>query len=1813
MIVQKYERTLNCGSKRWVNWLEVYMRMLSVTLFLGSIITPPTHAQSIAPATDGTRTIVSPSGNVLQITGGQLSGDGGNLFHSFQRFGLESGQVADFLSSPKIRNILGRINGGEPSLIEGLLQVSGGNSNLFLMNPSGIIFGRTAQLNVLGSFTATTANGIGFNNLWFNAIGTNDYSNLIGSPTGLAWTLGNPGSIVNAGNLSVGTNQSLALLAGTVANTGTLSAPNGTVIAGSVQGNSWLRLRQPGSFLSFDIEPMPGGLQIQDGRLPIASLPQLLARHPGQNATGLTVNAQGVVEITGSGIQVNAGDVVSKNVTAQTALLTAINNLTLSESNLKTTGNLSLLAQDTVRIRDSVNTAFSAYAGGNLLVQGNRSIDIWALQHPIVPLISAGDLTLASNGKISGDAHFTSGGRFSILNLGGQPGEFVSLYDPIIRAVGDVTFGNYTGASLKVEATGSIIGGSITINAPDVGLVGLGDPDADLLRNGQTLILKAGVPSSGPRNDRPNEFSITNGGLLPGNIRVGNLKTTATLVGGGTSGTITPGPIILEATGSIEAGTVTTDNFGTSAQPLTIRARGDVTTQRLSSIITSPTGDGGDIFVEAGGKLTISSSVASFSNNQSGKITLKAQRDITFDCTNLAAACGIESFAGGTPNFIPTGSAGDISIISQSGKLTVLGIAANKSFINSSSYSEGTGSSAKVSVDAAQGINLGNGMITTISNNGNGSDIQLRTSGDITLGRIESSSVAGNSGKVTLESGGNITLSPVAGASGIDTSSGAGKAGEVTLLAPNGQIRVQDIQANGQTQGGQVILNGGQGIFTGGTITSTGGTQSGAITFSNPVNLVNTLVISAGNNGNVTFNSTVNGTQNLTISNGNIVEFKKDVSVNQIDITSRNLLLNGNLTTANTPITLNQPVTLTGPVTLNAGNSQVTIGSTLNAGNNSLTLKADNITLSGALSGSNILTLQPVSTGRNIELGSNNDNAFSLSIDEVSRLSGFQSVLLGPPNGGNISILAPVTFNVPVQLDPGSGNILLNANLFSTSQNIILGNTILGANVQVSTGSGTGNIIFNGTVNSETDGAYGLILASDRGTIRLGNTVGALGNRLRSFQIDNAAQVLLTGGINITSGDLAISQLLTLTGGDTTLSTTSGNITLMGNLTSQTGTISNLRLSAPIGNITTTNLDTSSVTTAGGSITLSSPIGNVITGDLTSKGNTDGGNVSVFAFDRIQTGRIDTSSNTGNAGNVFLDPLNDIQVTSINAQALGGGAGGNVSIFTQKFFRATGSFIDQTGQAASISTVDGANGGSILIVHDGGSRLTTFDVGAGVAIGSGGINGTVSALRTSVGNSIEPLRFFPGPYRQGNIGIVTAPQFEQALGGLDPKGKIPETLNGDRKEQGFGIDRYFTNKLEEYLNNQTKRSVTLIKSLDEIQNNLREIEKDTGIRPALIYAVFLDNSIRSDQILYRFPQIVSSKSNDVLNLVLVTGKTQPIIYKIPEVTREEVKKVISTFEGEIKSRGQRENIDFSNKKDAFGRMFYRWLVKRLAPDLNKYEIKNLTFILDDALRSIPLAAMFDEQGRSLLYSYSMGLMPSFSITDTRYNPKFKESKILAMGRENFSSLPSPMNSLPAVPLELELVTRHLGKGVVFRDQDFTVDNLLIKRGSAQIVHFGTHASFIPGQLEDSFIVFGNGKWMLSRMNEFKFYNPLVELLVLSACQTAIGDPTAELGFAGLSAEAGVRTSLGSLWKVDDYATMSLMAEFYRQLEISPIKAEALRRAQIAMMSGKVYFKDRNLVYDGGIVPLIGQSNATIDRTFREPYFWSAFTLIGSPW
>ncbi len=451
------------------------------------------QAQTVVPAADRTGTNVTSTDNRYDIRGGTLSGDGANLFHSFQRFGLSEGQIANFLTNPAIKNILGRIS-GDSSLINGLITVTGGNSNLFLINPAGIVFGPNASLNVPASFTATTATGVGFGSNWFNATGINDFSTLVGTPNAFYFGVAQPGSIVNYANLTVTSGQSLALVGGTVISTGSLSAPSGQITVATVGGQNVLRISQPGNLLSLEIVA-PGSLGNGELVANPLSLPQLLTGFGTSGATGIVVGADGNVRLVESGLEVIPGYIAiapNTNLThldTGSANLLAMENVILAGVRLNTTGDLSLQGRCGVLVRDSVTNPFSAQVGGNLYIQGDLTIDILTQKTtgslPVAQFQSAGDVTLVSSGLISADSRFVAGGNFSIL---GQNTTFInSVASTNLIAVGNIS----SSGSVILSAPGNVVttninGGKINLQSKE------GSVTAGNLNATQTVEVLAG-------------------------------------------------------------------------------------------------------------------------------------------------------------------------------------------------------------------------------------------------------------------------------------------------------------------------------------------------------------------------------------------------------------------------------------------------------------------------------------------------------------------------------------------------------------------------------------------------------------------------------------------------------------------------------------------------------------------------------------------------------------------------------------------------------------------------------------------------------------------------------------------------------------------------------------------------------------------------------------------------------------------------------------------------------------------------------------------------------------------------------------------------------------------------------------------------------------------------------------------------------------------------------------------------------------------------------------------------------------------------
>ena len=277
------------------------------------------------------------------------------------------------------------------------------------------------------------------------------------------------------------------------------------------------------------------------------------------------------------------------------------------------------------------------------------------------------------------------------------------------------------------------------------------------------------------------------------------------------------------------------------------------------------------------------------------------------------------------------------------------------------------------------------------------------------------------------------------------------------------------------------------------------------------------------------------------------------------------------------------------------------------------------------------------------------------------------------------------------------------------------------------------------------------------------------------------------------------------------------------------------------------------------------------------------------------------------------------------------------------------------------------------------------------------------------------------------------------------------------------------------------------------------------------------------------------------------------------------------------------------------------------------------FVLDDGLRTLPMAALHDGD-RFAIENYAIALIPSTYLVPAHY-ADLRDSSVVAMGRSEFTY----KEALPAVPVEVDTIAEEFNSSETFLNETFTLKALQQEpqRQKAQILHLATHGDFQPGAPSESYIQLWDRSLTLEEMEALNWGQTDLELLVLSACRTALGDERAEYGFAGLTVQSGVRSAIASLWYASDAGTLALMTEFYRQLRERPTKARALQQAQVALIRGEVRLQkegdtvDRKdsgeLISPFGRVTLPPELGNLSDRAFQHPYYWSGFTLIGSPW
>ena len=353
----------------------------------------------------------------------------------------------------------------------------------------------------------------------------------------------------------------------------------------------------------------------------------------------------------------------------------------------------------------------------------------------------------------------------------------------------------------------------------------------------------------------------------------------------------------------------------------------------------------------------------------------------------------------------------------------------------------------------------------------------------------------------------------------------------------------------------------------------------------------------------------------------------------------------------------------------------------------------------------------------------------------------------------------------------------------------------------------------------------------------------------------------------------------------------------------------------------------------------------------------------------------------------------------------------------------------------------------------------------------------------------------------------------------------------------------------------------------------------------------LENYFREACINAEPKQIDRVDSHAAVIYPIILSDRLAVIVSIPNHPLEYYEQIIAEadVEATLDTLLQSLNPIYSNKKRlAVSQQVYEWLIKPTEAQLAQNNIETLVFVLDGSLRNLPMAALYDGE-RYLIEKYRIALTPGLQLLE----PKAFDNQNLQAIVAGLSQSNQGFSALPGVKTEVTEISQNIPSQLLL-DREFTNTSLQeqIKETPSPLVHLATHGQFSSNP-EETFIVTWNDKIKvkefedLLRVREETIDAKPIELLVMSACQTATGDKRAALGIAGVAVRSGARSTLATLWSVKDNSTVVLMDEFYEHLaqpNVSMTKAEALRQAQISLIHSE---------------------------DFQHPFYWSPFILVGN--
>ena len=392
---------------------------------------------------------------------------------------------------------------------------------------------------------------------------------------------------------------------------------------------------------------------------------------------------------------------------------------------------------------------------------------------------------------------------------------------------------------------------------------------------------------------------------------------------------------------------------------------------------------------------------------------------------------------------------------------------------------------------------------------------------------------------------------------------------------------------------------------------------------------------------------------------------------------------------------------------------------------------------------------------------------------------------------------------------------------------------------------------------------------------------------------------------------------------------------------------------------------------------------------------------------------------------------------------------------------------------------------------------------------------------------------------------------------------------------------------------QPKENINLKKIID-VNKRFQLSELENYLNCDLPSSETLENIVKRDNIkpIAVIYMMVLEKQDELV--VVVNSSEQEKIYSPKPISlKKDMNGIISSIQAVFESN-EITKSDFNIVLENTQKMYQLLInpIKKYLPKKNG----TLVFVVDSQLQNIPMALLHDENNCYLMQDYNITVALGSQIKKPKPLNWNRSKALLAGVSEKIQNF----DELPNVPKELNIVAERTdGDDKKLLNETFTKKNFetQVRNNAYPIIHLATHGTFSSNPKETFILTYDSKNLKLEDFeNLFKSRSQnrsdTIELLVLSACQTAQGDKKASLGIAGIAVQAGARSTLASLWNIDDSFVPFFMKYFYQALEDGNTKAEALRYAQIACLTNP-------------------NKDPAYKNKYKEPYYWSAFILVGS--